>query len=379
MTDVFNNNQPDEPDEPEMANCHFCNDSHPVDEMTERELSRRHGRAEVHLCASCDDDTITCVYCNEPTLSVDSVFVDTAEDLLCEYCGNRYTSFCRDHEIRYYDDDGCTGCEYDREQEEYEDSSLIHSYGYKPSPFFYASSKDSISPKSLRTFTGFELEMEASACDTYEGAELANDIFGPWTYLKHDGSLNDGFEMVSHPLGYDFVMNNFPWQKLKELSQLGMRSANTRTCGLHIHINRNFFDTAPTTMYRFMSMFYRNAEQWKRIAGRAESTYATWSEYELANMARYAKNYREHDYNRERYVAINLQNRNTLELRFFKGTLRPETFIARIEAAHAVAHYAYDTRNRVSIKSAHDWERFREWTIANKYNAFDAYATSKGV
>jgi hypothetical protein len=224
--------------------------------------------------------------------------------------------------------------------------------------------------------------MEASECDLSEGAELAQEIYDKWCYLKHDGSLNDGFEMVSHPLSREFVTEHFPWQRLSELSALGMRSANTRTCGLHVHINKDFFQKNPTTMYRFMSMFYRNAEQWKKIAGRSESSYASWSDYELERMLDYTKGMSvgTHVRNNDRYVALNLQNRNTIELRFFKGTLRPQTFIARIEAAHAVAEYAYATRNAVSIKSAHDWDRFREWTIQQKtYTNFNTYAESKGV
>jgi hypothetical protein len=223
--------------------------------------------------------------------------------------------------------------------------------------------------------------MEAVGCELSSGATTAHNIFEQWCYLKHDGSLNNGFEMVSHPMSHEFILEKFPWEKLRELSSMGMRSAQTRTCGLHVHINRSFFSENPTTMYRFMSMFYRNAEQWKKIAGRSESTYANWSEYELSQMLRYTKSLKNggHSSNSDRYVALNLQNRNTIELRFFKGTLRPESFVGRLEAVHAVAQYANETRNRVSIKASHDWERFREWTIQNGFNHFNTYAESKGV
>lgn len=384
MTDINNNNIPDEPDEldePETDTCFMCQNDTPVDDLENWSVYQRHSVIYRRLCPSCYDNALTCAWCNEVTHVEDATWVDDADEYTCPDCTSAHTSFCRNHDIRYFDNSNCSGCEADSDYDDDDDDNVdhVHSYSYKPSPDFYFTIADKKRMPSLQTFTGFELEMEATDCERYEGSELAHNLFSSWTYLKNDGSLNNGFEMVSHPLGYDYAMNVFPWQKLSELSKLGMRSANTRTCGLHIHINRNIFDSSPSTMYRFMSMFYRNMEQWKRIAGRSDSTYASWSEYELQNMAHYAKRYSERAYNHERYVAINLQNRNTLELRFFKGTLRPETFIARIEAAHAVAHYAFATRNKVSIKSAHDWERFREWTIQNKYTMFDAYASSKGV
>jgi hypothetical protein len=84
--------------------------------------------------------------------------------------------------------------------------------------------------------------------------------------------------------------------------------------------------------------------------------------------------------NYERYVAINLQNTNSIELRFFKGTLRPLTLQARVEAVHAVAEYSVATRHNVNIKQAYDWERFRNWVASSKkYNAFHKYAETKGV
>lgn len=381
MTDINTNNTPDEPDEEEVQyiSCDMCRDDVPFDETTEWDtqgysvVSGRRQRITRRLCESCNDVSSECSSCHEPTHNDDMCHVDSDPyTLICDACYSNCTSYCEDHDFSYFDHDSCPHCDDADERD-----GLIHSYSFRPNPMFRVTIKDKKS--HLKTFTGFELEMEAVNCDVYDGARLANELFGDDTYLKHDGSLSNGFEMVSHPLAYDYAMDVFPWQKLKELADEGMRSASTRTCGLHIHINRNFFHSAPTVMYRFMSMFYNNADKWKAVAGRSESTYATWSDYELKAMLHYTRGFRTHAHNHERYVAINLQNSNTLELRFFKGTLRPETFIARIEAAHAVAHYAYATRNNVSIKSAHDWERFREWTIQNKYNAFDKYATLKGV
>jgi hypothetical protein len=372
MTDININNTPDEPDEPEMAVCLFCSEEHEVSEMHTWLLSgnRYNNHGETLLCDSCNYEAFHCPHCgNLADGQDDTTYVDQSDETVCSSCLDE-VDYC-DRHGSHYERDGCERCD--------EGGDLIESYSYRPIPNFFKFDEDNKLPKELRTFTGFELEMEASGCERFDGAELATEIFSRYCYLKEDGSLNNGFEMVSHPLSHKFSVNQFPWERLKELADIGMRSANTRTCGLHIHINRNFFGGSPSTMYRFMSMFYRNSAQWKILAGRENSSYASWSEYELDRMLHYAKNFTQNAHNNERYVAINLQNRNTLELRFFKGTLRPETFIGRLEGVHAVAHYAYATRNRVNIKASHDWERFREWTITNKYTKFDAYASGKGV
>lgn len=389
---TVNQTQPSVPDETpdehaDMIVCEWCNEQeHAEDATTFVEhptfWERRNGveQREYQLCEACTDDAVVCGDCNNAVSQQYSQYVRHTD--ICDRCLSASYSFC-DNCDEYYSDDYCSDCgEYGNDGDSEYGSSLIHDYSFRPEPFFYISAEHATTrdPRNI-SVTGFELEMEAVNCTVSEGAQLAQHIFGDRTYLKYDGSLSHGFEMVSHPLSRDYAINVFPYQRLRELSQLGMRSAQTRTCGLHIHINRSFFRQHPTTMYRFMSMFYQNADKWKQIAGRSESSYASWSEYELGQMLRYTKGLarQSHEYNSDRYVALNLQPRNTIELRFFKGTLRPQTFIARIEAAHAVAEYAYATRNNVSIKSAHDWERFREWTQRNGFTHFDTYANEKGV
>lgn len=382
MTNINETPVNDEPDETTIE-CSWCCEEVPEEEISSTTYNRfglRSHECTVHLCPDCSYSMVQCNDCYTPyNGNNEGICVDEWNGVyVCGSCEDNY-SYCYEHSSHYADGDGCETCEEER-------CRLINDYSYRPDPVFHFVRQGSVlktqTSNPMKTVTGFELEMEAVECGVQDGAELAQSLYEQWCYLKHDGSLNNGFEMVSHPLSREFIAEKFPWQRLSELSALGMRSANTRTCGLHIHINKDFFRSNPTTMYRFMSMFYRNAEQWKKIAGRSNSTYADWSEYELTRMLEYTKGLSvgAHVRNNERYVALNLQNRNTIELRFFKGTLRPATFVARLEAAHAVAEYAYATRNNVSIKSAHDWDRFREWTIQQKnYTNFNTYAEAKGV
>lgn len=370
------------PDTPEMHQCDWCQDEVERESMTECEVRGRTTWRTIHLCEPCEDNSTSCEDCSS-TIHYDNAYSINSDFYVCERCYENNYTFCEACESYYHSEhySSCPdGCDNDERS-----NSLIQSYAFRPEPVFgYLRNGmprySSVAPANT-SVTGFELEMEAVNCERYEGVELANNIFKDWCYFKEDGSLSNGFEMVSHPMSLDIVRDTFPWERLRELSSVGMRSAQTRTCGLHIHINKSFFANNPTTMYRFMSMFYSNAEQWKKIAGRSDSTYASWSEYEQSQLLSYTKHFanRNHYSNSDRYVALNLQNRNTIELRFFKGTLRPSSFVARLEAVHAVAQYAQETRNNVSIKRAHDWERFREWTTRNGFTHFNTYADSKGV
>lgn len=371
------NTEPDDTESEQsdyVHECRWCDGVHPESEMNKvyGPVRYRQQRDEYYLCDLCHDNSFICYNCEGIEHYEEGV--SYRGDTWCDRCACDNLSYCNTCEEYYAHDDGdCPTCP----------SGLINDYSYRPDPVFYISRNVTrhFDPPANMTFTGFELEMEAVKCSVDSGSELANDIFGDWCYLKYDGSLNNGFEMVSHPLSYKYFIEDFPYEKLTDVMREGMRSSHTRTCGLHIHINKSFFSSHPTTMYRFMSMFYRNAEKWKPIAGRDNSTYATWSEYELERMLDYTKGLKERRRvcNDNRYVALNLQNSHTIELRFFRGTLAPSVFAGRIEAAHAVAHYVHATRNTVSIKSAHEWDRFREWTEANNYKLFNELASSKGV
>ena len=47
-----------------------------------------------------------------------------------------------------------------------------------------------------------------------EYMEVANAGGKEYLYCKHDGSLDDGFEMVTHPMTLDFHMPKMPWEQI---------------------------------------------------------------------------------------------------------------------------------------------------------------------
>jgi len=86
----------------------------------------------------------------------------------------------------------------------------------------------------------------------------------------------------------------------------------------------------------------------------------------------------------ERYSAVNTLNRETLELRWFQGTLKRDGILANIQLAHAMVEYTrYITVAQVR-EGALRWDRFAHWVasmgtypqLADKIARLDAVSLS---
>lgn len=187
------------------------------------------------LCDECVDDCcITCDCCGETIWTEDCVTDDNT--YLCQECFDNHYNRCEscgriihnDCTCWHNDLPYCEGCFDDFEDE-------IEDYSYKPDPLFYGDS-----------YLYFGVELEVDKGGKYgENARTLKDIANirnEHIYIKSDGSLNDGFEIVSHPMTLDYHINEMDWESvLHEAVNMGYRSHQTETCGLHIHVNRDAF------------------------------------------------------------------------------------------------------------------------------------------
>ena len=284
-----------------------------------------------------------------------------------KYCRNCYENnvfSCNDcSEMRWGDDD------HDCEQDSDDDSALIHSYSYRPSPFFFGEGKYHF---------GFELEVEARGNGRYDGAILVQNTLGGHAYLKEDGSLDDGFEIVTHPHTLEKYHTDFNWSVLDKLKRDGYRSWNTSTCGIHVHVSRTAFGNGDpwrgsisnsvrsqmilqrqSHELRFMKLIYDNQRQVERISGRSSDRYASFND--KGQLVRKIKNgYQTNG----RFSAINTENDDTIEIRVFKGSLRKERVLSAIEFVHATVEYTRDIK--VTTKNhALSWLKFTGYVAAN--------------
>ncbi len=85
-----------------------------------------------------------------------------------------------------------------------------------------------------------------TTCEDYgKGSDNADELLqiGNRTeeciYIKSDGSLNSGMEIVTHPMSLNYHKTKMPWEEVVHKAvRLDYRSHKTSTCGLHIHVNQ---------------------------------------------------------------------------------------------------------------------------------------------
>ena len=297
----------------------------------------------------------TCDACNDIQFSENMLFWGNGR--YCEYCHDNNVYTCDECCVEYWDGDGHE-CE--------EDESVIHNYSYRPTPYFFGKGQ---------YYLGFELEVEARNESRYAGAEIAQDALGSHAYMKDDGSLSDGFEIVTHPHTLSDYQTNFNWEFASKLKREGFRSWNTDTCGLHVHVSRTAFGTGESPWgrsdreqlilrrqsheLRFMKLIYDNQRQVERIAGRAGNQYATFQDRgKLVPKVKFGNQ------SSGRYSAINSENDATLEVRVFKGSLRKERVLSALEFVTASVEYTRDLKV-TSKNQALSWLRFTAYVSEN--------------
>jgi hypothetical protein len=289
-----------------------------------------------------------CDACEEYNSNGTSYVTDRGENW-CQDCTDRGAYWCDDCDE--YNSDGCDRCDD-------EGSRLIHDYSYRPDAIFHSTDKNE------RLFFGIEIEVEAGN-NLRSASEYAYQLESmDLAYLKHDGSLNSGFEIVTHPMSHDFFKNQAQdlWLTLEQLrtnSEYRVKSWDTKTCGLHIHISRTGFNGG-AHMHRFLNLVYSNPDFYSTLAGRTSDQWAKFTDIHQREYARNSEGDRIPDNfnggyqivskrtfmhkldtsrNSDRYSAVNTNNRETLEMRIFRGTVNSDTIKAQLDLAHASVEY----------------------------------------
>jgi hypothetical protein len=295
------------PDAKRCENCNFLYDEDNIRYSEERERD---------LCDSCYDNPISCSECGWSF-----------------YEGRDHTCYL-------------------------ESGSNIYDYSYKPRPRFFGAG---------RYWLGFELEVELdSEGDSEECNEQAGRVnrrLGEHAYCKNDGSLDYGFEIVSHPHTLE-EFHNLDWEFMRDLRSNGFVSWNNSNCGIHVHVSNTAFagnTQKETDMHRirFAKFIYDNQHQVERIAGRKENSYAQFTDKGRVVNKMLTGNQAE-----GRYEVVNIANSNTIEVRIFKGSLRVERLLSDIEFVHAVVEF---TRNMkvVAKDKPFSWSRFVKFAVEN--------------
>lgn len=338
-----------------LIKCKLCGSMHEMEEMYEVNTNTD---AEFYVCNACihNREIFRCSDCGN-YYTLDYYWGNYDGEQICTNCEIRYficencNGVFRDSEINYDEDadaDFCSDCMNERQINL---DNLIYDYYYKPEPIFYGKSDE-------KAYLGIELEVDNTSGDydnklIYNAAESIMDNYCEQLYLKHDGSLTIGFEIVTHPCTLDYHYNSFGWQEIMDICKNGtLRSHDTSTCGLHIHLSRNFFgdsqeiqDLHISKLIILVSKFYdshllkfsrRKPNELRWCENPAIVCENNDTEHTIIDKMKQFKS-------RGRYMAVNLENQNTIEFRLFKGTLNLNTFIASLQFVMEISRYAMRT------------------------------------
>lgn len=237
---------------------------------------------------------------------------------------------------------------------EHKYNAFINAYGYKPNAEFYCGKTEE--NKSDNLVIGFELEVQRTdnAIKCGEMAFLIDEninrkYFGnkKFLYFKRDGSVSDGFEIVSQPFTEKFFKENIKMftELLQMLQTNKFASHDTSCCGLHFHINRNFLEKEndePTNKMLLFTEYYKDKIQiFSRRQNYHYCKFLSDNVSELKYNENRSKNIeilKKYKNSGGRYSVLNNQNRKTVELRVFRGTLKPETFFATVEFVYNLSN-----------------------------------------
>lgn len=218
--------------------------------------------------------------------------------------------------------------------------TAIHDYYYKPEPIFYGEG-----PR----YYGMELELDESGEMSSKAAsilETAQRNRSDTLYCKHDGFLNDGFELVTHPMTLEYHQQKMPWKTiLQDCVEQGYLSHQARTCGFHIHVSRRAFGTTEeqqdTCIARILYFFEKHWEELLKFSRRTQRQLEHWAaRYRFKEQPMEILDHAKKGYHSGRYTCVNLQNRDTIEFRMFRGTLKYNTLIATLQLVDRICNVA---------------------------------------
>lgn len=204
---------------------------------------------------------------------------------------------------------------------------------YYPKVKFFGNNHSNTVP-----YLGFELEVDEGGESDRNCTKLMKDINKPdelFAYCSHDGSLNDGFEIITQPASMEYhnSIKDVYTKSFANLKKIGYMSHDTTTCGFHVHFNRSYYGDAEKACIR--KLLFMTEKFWNELvlfARRPEHRMERYAKkiepMEITDYMRRADKSGSHEFH---YYAVNLANRDTIEFRMFRGSLNVNTVLATLQ------------------------------------------------
>lgn len=395
--------------EPVWFQCASCDRMHNYSESTETV-----GNNTVLVCQDCIDDNVvrTSNCMNGVILSYDSVQVF------------HDTEAVENHDPDFATPQWCARNGYFRRQGYYYSQAALEAisvvdetiYGYHSGPDLPKIASPEYDKRKPRVLLGMELEVEN--VDSEDNEDVSNEDIAKSIYrsigkavkdymkCERDGSLDNGFEIITAPTGLD--IHEKALSELRNAEYFShIHSHSTDTCGLHVHVCK----AGMTVLHAAKLQQFINAEENKGLvrcvarryqtgnSGYAKIDHRNWLKTmgEVAGPAirrsRADKrngygngriihaDYTNGNFSYDRYSALNFRNDHTVEFRLFRGTLKFESIMACLEFAYASWFFSREaaigqltTENFMKFitraDNRKDTKHLRAYLKAKKFRAF---------
>lgn len=203
-------------------------------------------------------------------------------------------------------------------------------------------------------YCGIELEVECKDSDRgmsyLLSARYLREEIGDISFMKYDGSLGYGYEIVTHPITWETIKSRIS-PVLDKLSKFGLRSHEPNTCGLHVHLPKKHLSRLDISK---MVVLWNSDEDWvAKVSGRGANRYCEMSPKKHRSLGGPLAI--------RHYASINTSNFDTVEFRSYRGTLNKQTFLGRIGLCFLVRSYVKQCGTNVN------WNDFIQWLCSQPF------------
>ena len=206
-------------------------------------------------------------------------------------------------------------------------------------------------------YLGCELEYETN---NRNRAQLAvGKLMHGHALMKSDGSIRNGFEIVTCPATLDIHLDIFK----KFYDNLPPDLKIEKNVGMHVHVSRK--PLSQLTLGKMTEFLNRPENKLfiGFIAGRIDNSYARMDSgrsitYPWRNRS-----------GSDRYNALNLNNQNTVEVRLFATPMNYKEFASRLQFVQALVDYCMPAQSSESLKKQTHYESFMSW-LSNRKRMF---------
>jgi hypothetical protein len=203
-------------------------------------------------------------------------------------------------------------------------------------------------------YLGCELEYETN---NRNRAQLGvGKLLHGHALMKSDGSIKNGFEIVTCPATLDIHLDVFK----KFYDNIPPDLKTEKNVGMHVHISRK--PLSYLTIGKLTEFLNRldNKQFIHYIAGRIDNSYARMNDERTVTFPIRNK------HGGDRYNALNLNNENTIEVRLFATPMNYKEFAMRLQFVQALVDYCSPAQSSLMLKKQTHYEAFMGWLSSRR-------------